>query len=47
MAIPISEGYSTTEVARELGTTNSWVSSRLNELRDELERLADSEVAPG
>jgi DNA-binding NarL/FixJ family response regulator len=35
---PISNGYSVREVARELGTTKRWVSDRLDELRNELER---------
>ena len=35
---PISNGYLIRDVARELGTTKSSVSNRLNELRDELER---------
>jgi hypothetical protein len=39
IAKPISQGYSIQEVARSLGTTSHWVSSRLDELRDELERL--------
>jgi DNA-directed RNA polymerase specialized sigma24 family protein len=36
---PLSEGFSTQEIAKKLGTTSHWVSSRLDELRDELERL--------
>jgi hypothetical protein len=38
VATPISEGYSPIEIARELGTSLSWVSIRLDELRDEIER---------
>jgi len=38
-------GYSTAEIATQLGPTSSWVLSRQRELRNELERL--SEVAPG
>jgi DNA-binding CsgD family transcriptional regulator len=33
------EGYSPREIGRQLGTTTRWVSNRLDELRDELERL--------
>jgi hypothetical protein len=40
IVIPSSEGYSTGEIARKLGTTRRWVCDRLDELRDELERLA-------
>ena len=40
IAIPNSEGYSTGEIARKLATTRRWVFDRLDELRDELERLA-------
>jgi DNA-binding CsgD family transcriptional regulator len=39
VASPLSEGYSSTEIARGLGTSTHWVSKRLNELRAELERL--------
>jgi DNA-binding NarL/FixJ family response regulator len=39
IAIPISNGYSEREIARELGTTRRWVFDRLAELRDEVERL--------
>jgi len=35
-AVPLAAGYSPTEIARELGTSVSWVSSRLSELQDEL-----------
>jgi hypothetical protein len=37
--IPLCNGFSEMEVARELGTTRRWVSARLDELRAELERL--------
>lgn len=40
IGVPTSEGYSPREIARELGTTRRWVCDRLDELRDELERLA-------
>jgi DNA-binding NarL/FixJ family response regulator len=40
IVIPTSNGYSILEVARELGTTRRWVSDRVDELRDEIERLA-------
>jgi hypothetical protein len=40
IAIPISEGYSPTEVARGLGTSLSWTLKRMSELRRELERLS-------
>jgi DNA-directed RNA polymerase specialized sigma24 family protein len=43
VAIPLSEGYSIPELARELGTTRRWVSSRLDELREEL----SAETTPG
>jgi DNA-binding NarL/FixJ family response regulator len=36
---PISEGFSVGEVAKELGTSRRWVSTRLDELREELEQL--------
>jgi DNA-binding NarL/FixJ family response regulator len=36
IVIPISRGFSTREVARDLGTSSDWVSNRLTELRDEL-----------
>jgi DNA-binding NarL/FixJ family response regulator len=36
---PISQGFSEREIARELRITRSWVLDRLDELRDELERL--------
>jgi DNA-binding Lrp family transcriptional regulator len=39
IATPISAGYSPREVASALGTSPNWVSRRLDELRDELERL--------
>jgi DNA-binding Lrp family transcriptional regulator len=39
IVIPSSEDYSPREIARKLGTTGRWVSDRLDELRDELERL--------
>jgi DNA-binding NarL/FixJ family response regulator len=39
IATPISEGYSITEIARELKTTRRWVLNRLDELRKEIERL--------
>jgi hypothetical protein len=38
-AIPISKGYSPTEIASGLGTSTRWVLKRLDELRAELERL--------
>ena len=38
IAIPIANGYSLTEIRRELGTSRSWVLTRLDELRDELVR---------
>jgi DNA-directed RNA polymerase specialized sigma24 family protein len=41
VATRLFEGYSTSEIAVELRTTTSWVSNRLRELRDELERLGD------
>jgi hypothetical protein len=34
--IPSSQGYSNVEIARKLGTTPSWVSSRLDELAAEV-----------
>jgi biotin operon repressor len=37
--LPICSGYSEQEVARELGTSRRWVSTRLDELRAELEQL--------
>lgn len=40
IAIPIANGYSVTEIRRELGTTRSWVLTRLDELRNEIERLS-------
>jgi hypothetical protein len=41
VATPLSEGYSTTEIARGLlGTSTHWVSDRLDELRNEIERLS-------
>jgi len=40
IVIPSSEGFSEREIARKLGTTQRWVLTRLDELRDELERLA-------
>jgi DNA-binding CsgD family transcriptional regulator len=39
IATPISEGYSPKEIAHELGTSPRWISDRLDELRDEIERL--------
>lgn len=39
VAARIMLGYSEREIALELGTTRRWVSSRLDELRDELKRL--------
>ena len=45
VGISISQGYSPVEIARELGTSSSWVLNRLDELRNELERL--HEEAPG
>ena len=38
VGVPTSLGYSVGEIASELGTTTSWVSSRLDELRNEIER---------
>jgi hypothetical protein len=35
---PIVNGYSVTEIARATRTTRSWVLTRLDELREELER---------
>jgi DNA invertase Pin-like site-specific DNA recombinase len=35
---PIVNGYSVTEIARATGTTRSWVLTRLDGLREELER---------
>lgn len=32
----LADGYSPSEIAEQLGTTNSWVSSRLRELREEI-----------
>jgi hypothetical protein len=46
IVLPISAGFSPGEIARDLGTSTSWVSNRLDELRRELARqqpeLADS-----
>ncbi len=39
IAIPIVNGYSVTEIALATGTTRPWVLTRLDELREELERL--------
>ena len=36
---PIVNGYSVTEIARATGTTRSWVLTRLDELREEINRL--------
>jgi hypothetical protein len=36
---PISEGYSPKEIAHELVASPRWISDRLDELRDEIERL--------
>jgi DNA-binding NarL/FixJ family response regulator len=38
VATPISAGFSPSEIAHELGTSQKWVSSCLDELRDEIER---------
>jgi DNA-binding Lrp family transcriptional regulator len=38
VATPISEGFSSREIARGLKTSLRWVSDRLDELRDEIER---------
>lgn len=39
IALPISAGFSPGEIASELGTSTSWVSSRMDELRNELKSL--------
>jgi hypothetical protein len=39
IATPIVNGYSVTEIARATGTTRSWVLTRLDELREEINRL--------
>jgi hypothetical protein len=39
IAWPLSSGLSKREVAAQLGETAGWISARLGELRDELERL--------
>jgi DNA-binding NarL/FixJ family response regulator len=42
IAIPISKGYSEREIGLALGTSTRWVSSRMAELRDELEQQSKS-----
>jgi hypothetical protein len=39
VATSASQGWTATEIGEGLGTTRSWVSSRLDELRDEILRL--------
>jgi hypothetical protein len=36
VAIPISNGWTPQEIAKELGTTKRWVLDRMDELRDEI-----------
>ena len=36
----VLDGYTPREIASELGTSTKWVSTRLDELRVELERLS-------
>ena len=45
IAIPISAGYSPGEVANMLGTSTSWVSNRMLELRREIEVRASPDIA--
>jgi hypothetical protein len=40
VATSASQGYSTVEIARGLGTSKRWVFDRLGELRAELEQLS-------
>jgi DNA-binding CsgD family transcriptional regulator len=44
VATPISQGFSLVEIARELGTSPSWVSSRIQELRVELAGFSRTEL---
>jgi hypothetical protein len=39
IAIPLSQGWTKTEIASGLGTSKRWVSYRMGELRHEIERL--------
>jgi hypothetical protein len=38
LAVPISLGYSSTEVAQAYGESTAWVAKRLSKLRNEIEQ---------